>query len=176
LQLTDADLEGDGYYRWSVTAIGSKSDNTSPSRPSAAYIFQYLTTRTLETPAHVSPPNGVFLYDTTFTQTLAWDPQPAVAAGGAALHNGYDVYIEQQTGSTWTAVTNSQGTSPFNVPLSSPTGWQNASFTFVATVATGPGTYRWAVVALGDGSLAIDSPAPSDSKPKQWWEFTFDAP
>jgi hypothetical protein len=171
LQLTAADFAGtlDGFYAWTVQAIGNDTDILT-GKATKPHIFQFSTTKTLETPARSSPPNGVFLFDTTdLTQVLTWDSRPAVASSGGSTPSGYNVYIEENISGTWTPVAGS----PFNVALSSPTGWQDSSYKFVAP---GAGEYRWAVVALGDGTLAVDSPTPSDSKSKDWWEFTFTAP
>ncbi len=168
VQLTEAELSatGHGFYKWTVQAISDTTGITN-SNVSKAWIFQYVTTKTLKTPALIAPPNGQTLFNTPgLVQTLAWDSRPAVTTAAA---NGYWVYIEQETGTnTWTPVSGS----PFPVLTTSGSTWQNSSLNFTGTVGT---TYRWAVQAKGDGVFALDSPAPSDSKSKDWWEFTFDA-
>jgi hypothetical protein len=162
LQLTEAELgiNGDGFYAWTVTAVGNDSDIKSSSA-SKVQIFSYNTVKTLETPARISPANGALFFD-SLTVTLAWDSRPAVTT---APSEGYSVSIEQETSPhVWTPVSGS----PFSVSTISGFNWQNSSYTFTATTT---GTYRWAVQAEGDGTLAKDSPAPT--KPKDWWTFTF---
>ncbi|MGA3113099.1 MAG: hypothetical protein ABSF90_01565 [Syntrophobacteraceae bacterium] len=163
VELTDTQLAADGFYKWTVQAIaGSGISNSNVSKPA---FFQYHTTKTLKTPTLITPPNGQVLLTPDRIQTLAWDSRPAVVNGAP---NGYNVYIETKTGlKTWSA--------PTIVPVSTTSGfnWQNSSLTFTAPAV---GTYRWAVQAVGDGVLALDSPPPSDSKSKDWWEFTFDTP
>jgi hypothetical protein len=124
--------------------------------------FQYVTTKVLETPALLAPPNGVTLYNSSLIATLAWDCRPGVA--NAPL-NGYKVYIEQKTGSTWSAPT----TILVQTATESDT-FQNSSLTYTFPAA---GTYRWAVQSLGDGAAAVDSPVPDDTKSRQWSEISF---
>jgi hypothetical protein len=164
LQLTEAELSatGAGFYKWTVQAI-SDTTGISNSNVSKPVFFQYHTTKTLETPTLISPPNRQTLFN--LVQTLAWDSRPAVVNGAP---NGYNVYIEQETApKTWTKVSGS----PFAVSTTSGSTWQNSSYNFTAVV----GTYRWSVQAVGDGVLALDSPVPSETNSKDWWEFTIDA-
>jgi hypothetical protein len=149
------DATGDGYYEWYVTAIGDDTTHED-SKPSTPLYFSYSTV-VLATPKPISPHDGAIFYDSNPREaTLAWGPLPTAT-------EGYSVYIEFYDPSTrkWTALSGS----PFSP--ASPT-WQNSSFTFTATAE---GEYRWAVQAVGDGAT---SPAPTDSKPKEWSRLTFE--
>lgn len=158
-EIASSVFDATGYYEWNVTALGD--GKTSEDSTSSTPLYFSYSTVVLATPKPISPAHGALFYDSNPREaTLSWGPLPTAAGG-------YNVYIESYTRSTgkWAAVSGS----PFAVPASP--DWQNSSFTFTAAAA---GEYRWAVQAIADGATTVDSPAPTDSKPTEWSNFTFE--
>jgi len=153
----------DGYYMWTVQAVSGDLSKYTDSNQSVPAFFEYSTTKTLATPTMLSPANHTHFkgLGPSPSITLAWDSRPGVTTNGK---DAYAVTVEVLNSSTgvWE---NAITTDPALVIEP----WQNSSLTFTPTEATG--SFRWAVQALGDGSLAKDSPAPDPTKPNQWYYF-----